>query len=156
MKMMKILSMIVSALMAAPLAISAEKPGHDSASESKEEHGEHNEEHESKKGPNGGHVVESKAGFAFEVTVDKERKARIVFLDKELKPAALASQSITGVAGERSAPVKLAFNKGKEADANVLIADKALPAGAHVPLLLVIKTSPEAKATTERFELHLH
>ena len=52
--------------------------------------------------------------------------------------------------------MKLAFNKGKEADANVLIADKALPAGAHVPLLLVIKTSPEAKATTERFELHLH
>ena len=88
--------------------------------------------------------------------MDKERKARIVFLDKDLKPVALGKQSITGVAGERSAPVKLAFSNGKDTDANVLIADKALPAGAHVPMLLVIKTSPEAKATTERFELHLH
>jgi len=46
--------------------------------------------------------------------------------------------------------------KGKDADANVLIADKALPAGAHVAIILTIKTSPEAKAVIERFEMHLH
>jgi hypothetical protein len=100
--------------------------------------------------------VESKAGFAFEVTVDKDRKARVVFLDKELKAAALAAQSLSGIAGERSAPVKLAFTKGKDADANVLVSDKALPAGAHVPMVLVIKATADAKAVTERFELHLH
>lgn len=150
MKTMKPKMLMLSALFFAPLAIAAEKHDHDHGSESKDEHDDH-----AKKGPNGGHVVASKAG-SFEITVDKERKARIVFLDKELKAVALEAQSINGVAGERSNPVKIAFAKGKDADANVLISDHALPAGDHVPIVLVIKTSPEAKATTERFELHLH
>jgi hypothetical protein len=151
--------MILLALLGAPLAFAEEK--HDHSKETKEEHAEHEHEEEedhdhAKKGPNGGHVVESKAGFAFEITVDKDRKARVVFLDKELKAAALAAQSLSGIAGERSAPVKLAFTKGKDADANVLVSDKALPAGAHVPMILVIKATADAKAVTERFELHLH
>lgn len=119
-------------------------------------HKHHAHEENVTSGPNGGHVIESKAGFSFEVTVDKERKARIVLLDKNNKPAALGEQSITGIAGERSAPVKLTFAKGKDADAHVLISDKALPAGAHIPMILTIKTAPDAKAVTERFELHLH
>lgn len=62
-----------------------------------------------------------------------------------------------GLAGiQRTAPTKLAFAKGKEKDANVLISDKALPEGAHVQMILTIKTTPDAKAVTERFELHLH
>lgn len=141
---------ILLALFASPLAFAAD----DHAKETPEEHHEHEEN--VSKGPNGGHVIESKAGFSFEVTVDKERKARVVFLDKDNKPVALGQQSITGIAGERSAPTKLAFAKGKDADANVLIADKPLPAGAHVPVILTIKTTPDAKAATERFELHLH
>jgi hypothetical protein len=115
----------------------------------------HHEKHVTQ-GPNGGHVIESKAGFSIEVTVDKERKARIVFLDKENKPVALGEQSITGIAGERSAPVKLAFAKGSGKDSDVLVSDKALPAGAHIQMILTIKTAPDAKAVTERFELHLH
>jgi hypothetical protein len=143
------LTAAILALFASPLAFAADDHDHE-----KEE--QHKHEENVSKGPNGGHVIQSKAGFSIEVTVDKARKARIVFLNKDLKAEPLAAQSITGIAGERSSPVKLAFSKGKDADANVLIADNALPAGAHVPLLLVIKTSPEAKATTERFELHLH
>ena len=151
--------LIPLALLGTPLAFAGED--HDHGKETKEEHSDHDhdghDDHDhGKKGPNGGLVVESKAGFAFEVAVDKERKARVVFLDKDLKSVALAEQTITGIAGERSAPVKLAFAKGKDADANVLISDKALPAGAHVPMILVIKTAPDAKAATERFELHLH
>jgi hypothetical protein len=69
------------------------------------------EDHTSK-GPNGGKVIESKAGFSFEVTVDK--------------------------------------------DASGLVSDKPLPTGDHVPMILTIKTNPDAKAVTERFELHLH
>jgi hypothetical protein len=149
---LKLITTILLALFASPLAFSAED--HDHSKETPEEHHEHEEN--VSKGPNGGHVIESKAGFSFEVTVDKERKARIVFLDKNHKPVALGQQSITGIAGERSAPTKLAFAKGKDADANVLISDKPLPAGAHVPMILMIKTAPDAKATTERFELHLH
>lgn len=125
-----------------------------------ENHGHKSEKHHHDEnvtqGPNGGHVIDSKAGFSFEVTVDKHRKARIVFLDKAHKPVALGEQSISGIAGERSAPLKLSFAKGKDADANVFISDKALPAGAHVPMIISIKTAPDAKTVTERFELHLH
>lgn len=149
----KLITTIITAL-AIPFAFAEEK--HDHANESKEEHAKHGEDNHGKKGPNGGHVVESKAGFSLEITVDKERKARIVFLDKELKAAALAGQSVTGIAGERSAPTKLSFAKGKDADANVLISDKPLPAGAHVAIVLMIKTAPDAKTATERFEVHLH
>ena len=139
------LAALFLALFASPLAFAADDHDHD------HEHQEHVTQ-----GPNGGHVIKSKAGFSFEVTVDKERKARIVFLDKENKAVALGEQSITGIAGERSAPTKLAFAKGKDADANVLVSDKALPAGVHVPMILTIKTAPDAKAITERLELHLH
>jgi hypothetical protein len=159
--------LILLALIGTPLAFAEEKHDHDHSKETKEEHADHGHEghdhedhdddHEGvKKGPNGGLLVESKAGFTLEVAVDKERKARVVFLDKDKKGVALEAQTITGSAGERSAPVKLAFAKGKDADANVLISDKALPDGAHVPMILVIKTTADAKAVTERFELHLH
>ncbi|WP_367875071.1 hypothetical protein [Luteolibacter sp. Populi] len=152
--------LILLALLGTPLAFAEDK--HDHGKESKKEHADHDHdhdedhEHDAKKGPNGGHLVESKGGFTLEVTVDKERKVRIVFVDKDNKPAALAAQTITGTSGERANPVKLAFAKGKEADANVLISDKALPEGAHVPMILVVKTTADAKAVTERFELHLH
>jgi hypothetical protein len=139
------------ALLVVPAAFAAGENDHDH-----DKGKPHVHEENVSKGPNGGHVIESKAGFAFEVTVDKDRKARIVFLDKDNKPAALGEQTISGIAGARSAPVKLTFSKGADADANVLISDQALPAGAHVPVILTIKTAPDAKATTERFELHLH
>ena len=141
---------IITALLVAPFAYAAD----DHSKETEEEHHEHEEN--VNQGPNGGHVVKTKADFAFEVTVDKERKARIVFLDHDLKAIALSGQAITGIAGERSAPVKLTFVKGKDGDANVLISDKALPAGEHIPMILTIKVAPDAKSVVERFELHLH
>ena len=143
---------LLLALLASPLARAADD--HDHPADANEKAHVHDEN--VTKGPNGGHVIESKAGFAFEVTVGKDRKARIVFLTKDNKPANLATQYITGIAGERSAPTKLTFTQGKDGDANVLIADQPLPAGAHVPMILMIKTTPDAKAVTERFELHLH
>jgi hypothetical protein len=149
---LKLTTTLLLALLVSPLAFAADDHDHDHAKH--EGHGEH-EDH-GKEGPNGGHVVESNAGFSIEVTTDKDRRVRIVFLDRDTKAVALAEQSITGIAGERSAPTKLAFARGKDADANVLIADKPLPDGAHVPVILMIKTTPDAKAVTERFELHLH
>ncbi len=151
MKSTILLTTALFALFTSPPAYSAEDHDHD---HEKEE--EHVHEENVTKGPNGGHVIESKAGFSFEVTVDKDRKARIVFLNKENKAVALDSQSITGIAGERSTPTKITFAKGTDKDADVLISDLALPAGAHVPLILSIKTAPDAKTVVERFELHLH
>ena len=135
------------ALLVAPFAFAAEDHDHEN---------EHKHEENVNQGPNGGHVIQSEAGFSFEVTVDKERKARIVFLGNDLKAIPLGEQTITGIAGERSAPVKLAFAKGTGKDANVLVSDKALPAGEHIPMILTVKTTPDAKGATERFELHLH
>ncbi|MFM2199850.1 MAG: hypothetical protein RLZZ505_3282 [Verrucomicrobiota bacterium] len=135
------------ALLVAPFAFAAGDHDHEE---------EHKHEENVNQGPNGGHVIQSKAGFSIEVTVDKDRKARIVFLDKDLKAVALGEQTITGIAGERSAPVKLTFAKGTGKDADVLVSDKALPAGEHIPMILTIKTAPDAKGATERFELHLH
>jgi hypothetical protein len=138
---LKLTTTILLALFASPLAFAADE--HDHSKETAEEHHEHDES--VTKGPNGGHVVISKAGFSFEITTDKDNK-----------PVALTGQAIAGISGERSAPTKLTFAKGKEKDADVLISDKPLPAGAHVPMILTIKTAPDAKAVTERFELHLH
>lgn len=156
--------LILLALLGAPLAFADDK--HDHSKESKEEHAEHDHDHDhdheheeehakAKKGPNGGLLVETVTP-AIEVSVDKDRKARIVFVDKDNKALPLEKQVITGTSGERSNPVKLTFTAGKDKDANVLISDKALPEGAHVPMILVIKATPDAKATTARFELHLH
>ena len=151
MKTKLLLPAALIALFAVPAAFAAEDHDHDH-----DDGKPHVHEENVSKGPNKGHVIESKAGFSFEVTVDKDRKARIVFLDKDNKAIALGEQTISGIAGERSAPVKLTFAKGTDADANVLISEQALPAGAHVPMILTIKTAPDAKAATERFELHLH
>lgn len=122
--------------------------------ETKPEHDQ--DQVEAPKGPNGGEVRVSQSGFSYEVSVDSARKLRVAFLDKDGKIVALNGQTISGIAGERSAPTKLSFAPGKDAAAGLLVSDQALPAGAHVPVLLVIKTAPDAKASTERFELHLH
>lgn len=156
--------LILLALLGTPLAFAEDK--HDHSKETKEEHAEHDHDHgdheedeeahaKMKKGPNGGLIVDAVTP-AIEVSVDKERKARIVFVDKDNKPLPFEKQVVTGTSGERSNPVKLTFAPGKDKDANVLISDKALPEGAHVPMILVIKATPDAKAVTARFELHLH
>jgi hypothetical protein len=146
-------AMLLLALSTSPLAFAGGSHDHDHD----HDHGNqeiHDDHHHA--GPNGGHVVDSKAGFSIEVTTDKDRIVRIVFLDRDHKPVALGEQSISGIAGERSSPTKLAFAKGEDAEADVLIADKPLPAGDHVALILVVKTAPDAKTVTERLVLDLH
>ncbi|MFM2297828.1 MAG: hypothetical protein RL117_1535 [Verrucomicrobiota bacterium] len=146
MKSTTLLATTILSLSAMTMAYSADDHDHD--------HEKHVHEENVTKGPNGGHVIHSKAGFSFEVTVDKERKAHVVFIDSSNKPIAAREATITGIAGERSAPTKLTFAKGS--DMNVLVSDVALPAGDHVPMILMIKPTPTAKASVERFELHLH
>ena len=144
---------ILLALFGAPLAFADEK--HDHSKESKEEHG-HGHAHEKKvAGPNGGRIFTT-VNPHFEFFVTPERKVKITFLGEDNKPLALAAQIITGTSGERANPVKLTFAKGKDADANVLISDVALPAGAHVPMVLTIKTTADAKAVTERFTVDMN
>lgn len=152
---MKLLTLL--AIMGIPFAFAAEKD-HDHSKETKKEHADHDhdDDHdEGEKGPNGGRLIKSVTP-AVEVTVGKDRKLRISFLDENKKPLPPAEQVITAATGERSNPVRLTFAKGEGDDANVLVADKPLPDGAHVPVVLQIKVTPDAKTVTERFEMHLH
>ena len=116
----------------------------------------HDHEHDEKeKGPNGGLLVHAVEPH-FEITVTKDRKAVITFLDDDNKPLAPAGQIITAVGGDRANPTRLAFAKGEEKLAASLVSDKPLPAGEHMELVLQIKTGPEAKPVTARVTLHLH
>jgi hypothetical protein len=152
---MKAKMILLAALFTAPTLYAG--PGHDHPPVAAKEVGSDGHgQAQAPKGPNGGQVRVSAAGFSYEVIVDADRKLRIAFLDKDGKAVALAGQTLSGIAGERSAPTKLTFAPGKDAAAGLLISDQALPAGEHVPVLLVFKTAPDAKAATERFELHLH
>ena len=151
--MPKLITSLVLALFVSPFAWAAD--GHDHQQghqqESKQE-----QRKTVRKGPNGGRIIQSKAGFALEVSIDKQRIARLVFLDAENKAVALQAQNVSGIAGDRSAPTKLGFIKGTGVDENVLLADKPLPAGEHLPIILSIKITPDSTAVTERIELHLH
>lgn len=154
---MKLLTLM--AILGTPFAFAAEKD-HDHSKETKKEHADHedhdDEEHgKEEKGPNGGRLIKSVTP-AIEVTTGKDRKLRIMFLDENKKPVAPAAQVVTASTGERANPVKLVFAKGQGADAAVLVADKPLPDGAHVPVVLQVKVTPDAKTVTERFEVHMH
>ena len=150
--------LILAALMTAPLALASDDHA---KADSDHHHGDHakaGDHHHAGHfitGPAGGQIVKSAAGYSIEVVVDKQRKARITMLDEQGKAAAPGEVAIHGIAGERSKPVKLSFAKGQGEDSGVLISNEPLPAGDHVPMILVIKTRPDAKAVTERFELHL-
>lgn len=153
---MKMITLI--AVLGTPFALAAEKD-HDHSKESKKEHADHDhddDDHDDeKKGPNGGRLITSVTPTV-EVITGKDRKLRIVFLDADKKPVAPGAQVITAAAGERANPTRLTFAKGEGEDAEVLVADKPLPDGAHVQLIIQIKVTPDAKTVTERFELHLH
>ncbi len=137
-------------LSSACLALSGTLHAHDHKDAPQEKHS-----HDYKKGPNGGQLIAS-VKPAFEITVDKERKVRLLFVSEENKPLPISEQVITGVTGNRSNPVRLTFAKGKDQDENVLISNLPLPAGDHIGLILQIRQNAEAKPVTERLTLHLH
>lgn len=154
---MKTKLIVALALFGAPFLFAAEE--HDHSKESKTEHADHDHDDDDhghgKKGPNGGHVIESVTP-AIEVVAGKDRKLRLIFLDKDKKAIAPGDQVITAVTGERANPVRLSFAKGTGDDEKVLVADKPLPDGAHVPVVLQIKETADAKTKIERFEMHMH
>ena len=141
--------LILLALFGAPLAFADEK--HDHSKESKEEHG-HDHAHEKKvAGPNGGRIITT-VDPHFEFFVTPERKVKITFLGEDNKPVALKEQTVTATGGDRANPTKLAF--AKEGDS--LLSDKALPDTKKIPIILQVKTSPDAKAVTERFTVDMN
>lgn len=111
----------------------------------------HDHDHDKiKAGPTGGRLVTKVEPHA-EFFVTKDKKVEIRFVDDDNKVVAPGEQVITVIMGDRSAPTKLAFTK----DGNKLVSDKAIPEGNDLPTVVQIKTKPEAKSVTEKFNLNL-
>jgi len=114
-------------------------------------HAEPNHSHEKKEaGPNGGRILTSIEPRA-EFFVTADRKVQITFVDDNGKAIAPAEQIVTVTTGERSAPVKMTFAKNETA----LLSEQTVPEGNNFPVVVQIKTSPDAKAIVEKFTLNL-
>lgn len=106
----------------------------------------HAEGHKKEAGPNGGRIVEA-VDPHFEFFVLPDGIVQLTYLDKSGKPIPPAQQEVTAVTGSRAAPTMLSFAE-KE---GVLLADKPLPDGQKLPIILTIKTKPGEKVVRERF-----
>ena len=102
------------------------------------------------KAPNGGRILDSVEPHAeFLVTADK--KIEIRFLDDAGKVVAPAAQVVTVTMGDRANPTKLAFTK----NGDKLVSDKAIPEGEELPVVVQIKSAPDAKSAAAKFTLNL-
>jgi hypothetical protein len=119
-----------------------------------DEHDEHDDgEHDHSEkiaGPNGGRVITAVEPHA-EFLVTDDRKVQITFLTDDNKPQAATGQTVSVIAGDRTNPTKLAF----AASGDALLSDIALPAGNDFPAVVQIKTSADAKAVIDRFNINL-
>jgi uncharacterized glyoxalase superfamily protein PhnB len=97
-------------------------------------------------GPNGGRILEFSKNETMhgEVTV-KGSTFHIAVLDKDMKPVAIDSQTLTATTGDRDNPTKLQVTK----DATGFIVP-AVKAGDW--LIVQFKLSPDTKAITARME----
>lgn len=102
------------------------------------------------KAPNNGRIIDSVEPHA-EFLVAKDKKIEIRFLDDAGKVIAPAAQVVTVTMGDRSAPTKLAFIK----DGDKLVSDKVIAEGKSLPVVLQIKSTPDAKAVSTKFNLNL-
>lgn len=101
-------------------------------------------------GPNGGRVLQ-KVEPSAEFYVRPDRRVQITFLDPAGEPVAPEDQEVTIVAGQRSAPTTLHFDR----EGAVLVSREALPEGDHVPTVVQIRPSPGAAVAIERFNVNL-
>ncbi len=122
--------------------------GHDHAAHAEESHAE---PQEAKAGPNGGKVLrEVDPNLEFFVT--KDRKVRITALDTDGKAVPIDGQSVKITGGDRSNPTRMEFAK----EGDVLVSDIAFPEGNDLPVVVQIKTTPEAKTVIEKFNLNMN
>ncbi len=117
------------------------------------EHAEEKKQDHSKKiaGPHGGRIITTVEPH-LEFFLTEDRKVKITAVDDAGKAIPLGDQSVTVTGGNRTNPTRLSFAK----DGNSLISDKAFPEGDMLPVVVQIKTSPDAKTTIEKFNLNLN
>jgi hypothetical protein len=111
---------------------------------------DHDHDHAAQAGPTGGKLI-TEVEPHVEFFVNAEKKVEIRFISDDMKVVAPAEQVITVILGDRTAPTTLTFTK----DGDKLISDKAVPEGNDLPTVVQIKTTPDAKAVNEKFNLNL-
>lgn len=102
------------------------------------------------KAPNGGRIIKGVTPQA-EFLINADQKIEVRFLDATGKVIAPAAQVVTVTMGDRAAPTKLAFTREGEK----LVSNQTIPAGKELPVVLQIKTTPEAKTVNAKFTLNL-
>ncbi len=139
--------MAACGLLVVPM-LKADENGHDHADH---DHAKAAHAHPDKKaGPNGGRVIVSvEPHVEFLVTAD--RKLQLTFLGADGKAVAAAEQGATAIGGDRSKPTRFKFEKSGD----VLVSDVALPDGGSVPLVLMLKATPDSKTVTEKFNVNM-
>ena len=98
------------------------------------------------RGPNGGRILEFSKDETMhgEVTV-KEGKFHIALLDKDMKPVAVAAQTLTASTGDRAKPVKLEVAKAATGFSMPVVSEGAW-------LILQFRSGPDGKPITARME----
>jgi hypothetical protein len=159
---MKLKSVLLPALYAgvALFTLSCSDHGHDHGHDHDHDHesgdadhGEHHDDHDhdhdkAVAGPNGGRVMMGVEPH-LEFFVTEDRKVRITAVDDDAKPIALAGQSVSAIAGDRTAPTRLSFAK----DSSGLLSKEVLPEGKNFPIVVTIKTGPDAAPVREKFNV---
>lgn len=120
------------------------------------DHADHSEEtHADVKtleGPNKGRIITATEPHV-EFFVTGDRKILLTFLDDENKPVALEAPVVSAIGGERANPTRMTFEASGEGGA--LLSDIALPEGKNIPIIIQIKTAPDADNVTEKFNINL-
>ncbi|KRP37364.1 MAG: hypothetical protein ABS34_03090 [Opitutaceae bacterium BACL24 MAG-120322-bin51] len=101
-------------------------------------------------GPNGGRLITIVEPH-LEFWVTPERFVQITFLGRDGEFVAVGEQVVSAIGGDRSAPTKVEFVK----DEGRLISTAALPEMKRMPIILQIKTTPDAKRMRETFYLNM-
>ena len=103
-------------------------------------------------GPNKGRIITTTEPHV-EFFITSDRKILLTFLDSENKAIALEDPTVSAIGGERAAPTRMTFVSNGEDGS--LISDVPLPEGKNIPLILQIKTAPDAKNVVEKFGVDL-
>lgn len=125
---------------------------HDHKAHAEPKKDDHSDHAHSKKiaGPHGGRILTSVEPH-LEFFFTEDRKVKFTAVDDAGKAIPLGKPSVTVTGGSRSNPTRLSFTQ----EGNSLISDKAFPEGNMLPIIIQIKTTPDAKTVIEKFNLNL-
>ena len=87
-----------------------------------------------------------------EFLVNEDRTVQIAALSEDLKKTVpLAEQTVSIIGGDRANPTKLELEK----KGDVLVSKNTLPDGNDFPVVIQIKTTPDAANSVVKFNLNL-